>query len=61
MPSLFAVLLGGNCAPRSNAELHDVVFAVGDRIDDVLEQLPDLSRPRPSTSSARWRPSSRTR
>lgn len=42
MPSLFAVLLGGNCAPRSNAELHDVVFAVGDRIDDVLEQLPDL-------------------
>ena len=42
MPSLFAVLLGGNCAPRSNTELHDVVFAVGDRIEDTHEQLPDL-------------------
>jgi hypothetical protein len=42
MPRLFAVLLGGNCAPRSNTELHDVVFAVGDRLEDTYPQLLEL-------------------
>lgn len=42
MARLFAVLLGGNCAPRSNTELHDVVFAVGERVEDTFPVLPDL-------------------
>ncbi|MEZ4386058.1 MAG: DUF1543 domain-containing protein [Candidatus Krumholzibacteriia bacterium] len=42
MPRLFAVLLGGHCAPRSNTELHDVVFAVGDRLEDTYPQLLEL-------------------
>jgi len=36
---LFAVLLGGNCAPRSNTELHDVVFVAGERLEDTHEDL----------------------
>lgn len=39
MPRLFAVLLGGNCAPRSNTELHDVVFVAGERLEDTHEDL----------------------
>jgi hypothetical protein len=35
---LFAVYLGGR-APRANTELHDVVFAVGERIEDTYPQL----------------------
>jgi hypothetical protein len=35
---LFAVYLGGR-APKANTELHDVVFAVGDRIEDTYAQL----------------------
>jgi hypothetical protein len=35
---LFAVYLGG-CAPKANTELHDVVFAVGLRIEDTYTQL----------------------
>lgn len=35
---LFAVYLGGR-APKCNTELHDVVFAVGERIEDTYEQL----------------------
>lgn len=35
---LFAVMLGGR-APRANTELHDVVFAVGTRIEDTYDQL----------------------
>jgi len=42
MPRLFAVMLGGNCAPHSNTELHDVVFAVGDRLEDTYPQLLEL-------------------
>jgi len=41
MPRLFAVLLGGN-APKSNTELHDVVFVAGDRVEDTYEDLMDL-------------------
>ena len=41
MPRLFAVLLGGN-APRSNTELHDVVFVAGERVEDTYEELMDL-------------------
>jgi hypothetical protein len=37
---LYAVYLGGR-APRCNTELHDVVFAVGDSIEDTYEQLMD--------------------
>jgi hypothetical protein len=37
---LFAVYLGGR-APKCNTELHDVVFAVGERIEDTYEQLMD--------------------
>jgi hypothetical protein len=37
---LFAVYLGGR-APRANTELHDIVFAVGVRIEDTYEQLLD--------------------
>ncbi len=39
MPRLFAVMLGGNCAPRSNTELHDVVFVAGERIEDTYQDL----------------------
>ena len=35
---LFAVYLGGR-APKCNTELHDVVFVVGERIEDTYEQL----------------------
>ncbi|MCE1230063.1 MAG: DUF1543 domain-containing protein [Firmicutes bacterium] len=35
---LFAVLLGGN-PPGSGTEVHDVVFAVGERIEDTYDQL----------------------
>jgi len=35
---LFAVYLGGR-APRANTELHDMVFAVGARIEDTYTQL----------------------
>ena len=38
MPHLYAVLLGGE-APGSNTELHDVVFVVGDRLDDTIPAL----------------------
>jgi hypothetical protein len=37
---LFAVYLGGR-APKCNTELHDVVFAVGETIEDTYEQLMD--------------------
>lgn len=39
MPKLFAVMLGGNCAPRSHTELHDVVFVAGERIEDTWDDL----------------------
>jgi hypothetical protein len=39
-PKLFAVLLGGR-APRSNTELHDVVFVTGDAIETLYERLMD--------------------
>lgn len=35
---LFAVMLGGR-APRCNVELHDVVFVVGDSIEETYLQL----------------------
>jgi len=38
---LFAVMLGGT-APRANTELHDVVFACGEAIEDTWDQLLDL-------------------
>jgi hypothetical protein len=37
---LFAVYLGGR-APKANIELHDMVFVVGDRIEDTYIQLLD--------------------
>jgi surfactin synthase thioesterase subunit len=37
---LFAVSLGGRAA-RCNTELHDVVFAVGDSIEETYEHLMD--------------------
>jgi hypothetical protein len=37
---LFAVYLGGR-ADKCNTELHDVVFAVGEKITDTYEQLLD--------------------
>lgn len=37
---LFAVYLGGR-APKCNTELHDVVFVVGERIEDTYERLMD--------------------
>lgn len=37
---LFAVYLGGR-APKCNTELHDVVFVVGDSIEDTYERLMD--------------------
>ncbi len=39
MPRLFAVVLGGNCAPRSNTELHDVVVVVGESLEDTHADL----------------------
>lgn len=36
--TLFAVMLGGN-PPGTGVEIHDVVFAVGARIEDTFEQL----------------------
>ena len=38
---LFAVMLGGTAA-RANTELHDVVFACGEAIEDTWDQLLDL-------------------
>ena len=38
MPSLFIVMLGGRHA-RANTEVHDVVLAVGDTLEDVYPQL----------------------
>ncbi len=37
---VFAMYLGGR-APKCNTELHDVVFAVGETIEDTYEQLLD--------------------
>jgi hypothetical protein len=37
---LFAVFLGGR-APRCNTELHDVVFVVGDSVEQTYEKLMD--------------------
>jgi hypothetical protein len=37
---LFAVYLGGR-APKCNTELHDVVFVVGDSVEDTYEALMD--------------------
>lgn len=39
-PRLFMVMLGGR-APGCNTELHDVVFAAGDRIQSLYPQLLD--------------------
>ena len=38
MPSLFIVMLGGRHA-RANTEVHDVVLAIGDSLEDVYLQL----------------------
>ena len=38
MLSLFIVMLGGRHA-RANTEVHDVVLAVGDSLEDVYPQL----------------------
>lgn len=38
MPSLFIVMLGGRHA-RANTEVHDVVLAVGDTLEEVYPQL----------------------
>ena len=38
---LLAVYLGGR-APKANTELHDVVFAAGERIEDTYEHLMEL-------------------
>ena len=38
MPNLFIVMLGGRHA-RANTEVHDVVLAVGDSLEDVYPQL----------------------
>lgn len=38
MPSLFIVMLGGRHA-RANTEVHDVVLAVGDSLEDIYPQL----------------------
>ena len=38
MPSLFIVMLGGRHA-RANTEVHDVVLAVGDSLENVYPQL----------------------
>ena len=38
MPNLFMVMLGGRHA-RANTEVHDVVFAVADSLEDSYPQL----------------------
>ena len=38
MPSLFVVMLGGRHA-RANTEVHDVVLAAGDSLEEVYPQL----------------------
>lgn len=38
MPSLFIVMLGGRHA-RANTEVHDVVLAVGETLQEVYPQL----------------------
>ena len=38
MPNLFMVMLGGRHA-RANTEIHDVVFAVADSLEDSYPQL----------------------
>ncbi|TCB73377.1 DUF1543 domain-containing protein [Acinetobacter sp. ANC 4177] len=38
MPSLFVVMLGGRHA-RANTEVHDVVLAVGETLEEVYPQL----------------------
>ena len=38
MPSLFMVMLGGRHA-RANTEVHDVVFAVADSLEESYPQL----------------------
>ncbi|WP_407308109.1 DUF1543 domain-containing protein [Acinetobacter sp.] len=38
MPSLFIVMLGGRHA-RANTEVHDVVLAVGETLEDTYSQL----------------------
>lgn len=38
MPSLFIVMLGGRHA-RANTEVHDVVLAVGESLEDTYPQL----------------------
>lgn len=38
MSSLFIVMLGGRHA-RANVEVHDVVLAVGDSLEEVYPQL----------------------
>ena len=38
MPSLFMVMLGGRHA-RANTEVHDIVMAVGDTLEEVYPQL----------------------
>lgn len=39
MNKLYAVYLGGDAAPKSNTELHDVVFVVGETIEACYPQL----------------------
>ncbi|WP_313564714.1 DUF1543 domain-containing protein, partial [Acinetobacter sp.] len=38
MPSLFIVMLGGRHA-RANTEVHDVVLAIGESLEDTYAQL----------------------
>ena len=38
MPSLFIVMLGGR-HERANTEVHDVVLAVGDALEETFSQL----------------------
>lgn len=38
MPSLFMVMLGGRHA-RANTEVHDIVMAVGDTLEEVYLNL----------------------
>ncbi len=38
MPSLFIVMLGGRHV-RANTEVHDVVIAVGDTLEETYSQL----------------------
>ena len=38
MPSLFIVMLGGRHA-RANTEVHDVVLAVGEELEETYPQL----------------------